>query len=98
MSPPPAGSLAYWTGERASLMAITGILLPVAGDYRDPRHVPQVSGWIHSGRRLSEKPGARARGEEGIVGELGAPPVALDPVEAVQDDLPEQGAELEAVA
>jgi hypothetical protein len=31
MSPPPAGSLAYCTGERASLMAITGILLPVAG-------------------------------------------------------------------
>ena len=31
MSAPPAGSLAYWTGERASTMVITGILLPVAG-------------------------------------------------------------------
>ena len=94
----------WWSrpGARATL-AIAGILSLWPGSIgsrgtlgKSP--VGYLSGWVQSGRQRSEKAGARARGEEEIVGELGGPPVALDPVEAVQDDLPEQRAELEGVA
>jgi len=37
-----------------------------------------------------EKAGTRARGQEGLVGEPGRPAVALDAVELIQNDSPEQ--------
>lgn len=72
--------------------------VPVPREYGDARLGSQGAGLERRNRRLSEKPGTGARGEKGIVGKLRRPPVASDPVEAVQDDLAEQGAELEAVA
>ena len=52
---PPAGSFVYWRGERASTMAITGILLLVAEEYREPCRAPQVSDWSTYARGVDDQ-------------------------------------------